>query len=114
MKAREYDRRVEFWQTSTVADGYGGNTLTESLVATSWAKIRTPNKYDKLTELGVTDPQNTIIVYLRKRSDIDYNARDMVIKYRNVSYVIQNRPLNVDFLDTEIEIIATVQKIDTV
>ena len=33
MIARKYNKRIELWQTTTVPDGYGGNTVTTDLVA---------------------------------------------------------------------------------
>lgn len=105
MKSREYNKRVQFWQTVAVADGYGGSTVSESLVATSWAKISTPKGSQRLTELGITDPINTLIINVRKRNDIYYNAVNQYILYRGVKYII-SAPINTDFMDTDIQIIA--------
>jgi len=114
LKARDYTRRIDFYQTAAVADGYGGNTVSETLVATSWANIRTPKDSQRLMDLGVTDPTNTIIITLRHRNDIDFNAVNQFIKYRSVKYVITNAPINLGFGDVEIEIIATRQALDSV
>ena len=109
MKARNYTKRIGFYQTTAVADGYGGNTVSEALVATSWANIRTPKDSHRLTDLGVIDPTSTIIITLRHRNDIDYNAVDQFIKYRGLNYIVKNAPTNIGFMDVDIEIIATRQ-----
>lgn len=106
-KARKYTKRIQFWQTVAVADGFGGSTVSETLVATSWAKITTPNQYHKLTEMGIIDVANSIIIHTRHREDIDYNAVNQYVIYRSVKYIVQNAPKNVDFKNVEIEIIAT-------
>ena len=111
MKAREYDKVIEIWQTTEVADGYGGMTITDELIARSWAKVSSVSNNSRyvgrLTDLGVTDPSNAIIVRLRKRNDLTYNAINQYLKYRGVKYIIQNDPANIDFSDVDIEIIAT-------
>lgn len=114
MKSRAYTKQVKFYQTEAVADGYGGSTVSETLIATSWANIITPKNYDRLTALGITDPTNTIILKLRYRSDIDYNAVNQHILYRGLKYIIKNAPTNIDFMDVDIEIVATRQALDSV
>ncbi len=112
MKAREYTKRVEFYATTNVADGYGGFTVTEALIATSWAKVET-GKSRRLTDLGITDPVNTIVINLRHRNDIKYNAINQFIRYRGIDYIIQNAPTNKGFEDVDVEIIATRQILET-
>ena len=114
MKSRNYTKRIEFYQTAAVADGYGGNTVSETLVATSWANIRTPKDSQRLIDLGVTDPTDVIIITTRHRNDIDYNAINQFIKYRSVDYVVKNAPTNMGFMDVEVEIIATRQATESV
>jgi len=114
LKAREFNKRIGFWQTVAVSDGYGGSTVSEALVATSWAKVTTPKSSQRLTELGITDPINTLVINVRKRNDIDYNAVNQYIKYRSVKYIIQNVPINTEFMDTDIMIIAKRQITDSV
>jgi len=108
---RTYTKRIEFWQTTPVTDAYGGATVSEALVATSWAEVKTVSNSGQLsaraTELGVTDINNSIIVKTSYRNDIDYNATNMYVKYRGVKYVIQTVPNNADFNDVQIQFIAT-------
>lgn len=118
MKAREYNRVIEIWQTTDVADGYGGNTVTDILIARSWAKVSSVSNNSRyvgrLTDLGITDPSNAIIVKFRHRNDLTYNAINQYLKYRGLKYIIQNDPTNIDFMDVDIEIIATKETTDSV
>lgn len=111
MRARFYSKVVEFWQTLNVADGYGGYTVTEMLITKAWCNIKTASNnsryVSRLTELGITDPVNAIIINLRHRIDVDYNAINQFIKYRGVKYIIQTAPTNINFENAEIELIAT-------
>lgn len=110
MISREYNKRIEIWQTAVVDDGYGGDTVSETLIASSWAKVSSASNnarsIGRLTDLGITDPNNAIIVKLRHRNDLTYNAINQYLKYRGVKYIIQNDPTNIDFKDVDIEIIA--------
>ena len=111
MIARKYTKRIELWQTSIIADGYGGNTVSTTLISKSWANVKTASNNSRyasrMVELGVTDPINAIIIQLRQRNDITYNAINQFIMYQGVKYIIQNAPTNIDFNGTDIEIIAT-------
>ena len=118
MRSRLYTKRIEIWQTSNVSDGDGGFTVSETHIANSWCNIKTASNNSRfssrLTDLGVTDPTNAIIVQLRKRNDINYNAINQYLKYRGYRYIIQNAPTNIDFNDTDIEIIATRESLTSV
>jgi len=110
---REYTKVIEFWQVVEVADGYGGFTVSEELITRSWCHLQTINTNSRntqaLVDLGVNDPLNTIIVHLRYRNDITYNAINQFIKYRDEKYIIQNAPANINLENTEVEIIAVKQ-----
>ena len=107
MRSRKLSKRIEIWQTSNVADGFGGNTVAETLITSSWAEIITLNDINRSTDIGITSATNTIKVRLRKRNDITYNSVNQYLKYRGFKYIIKNQPFNVGFKDDVIEIIAT-------
>ena len=83
MRSRKYSKRVEIWQTTGVADGYGGSTVTEALLLKSWARLRTINP-ERLTALGLTDTTHAIQLGLRHRNDLDYNQEGLFIKYNDI------------------------------
>lgn len=114
MRSRKLSKRVEIWQTSNVADGFGGNTIAETLITSSWAEITTLNNTNRSTDIGITSATNTIKIKLRKRNDITYNSINQYIKYRGYKYIIQNQPFNVGFKDEVIEILAVKEELKTV
>ena len=114
MRCRKLTKRVEIWQTSNVPNGFGGNPVAETLIASSWAEVITLNNTNRSTDIGITSATNTIKIRLRKRNDITYNGINQFIKYRGYKYIIQNQPFNVGFRDEVIEIIAVKQEIKTV
>jgi len=109
MRARGYNKRIEIWLTTLVPDTFGGNTVTESLLNTSWAKIETakPSRGDLKTDSGILDASNSIMITLRKRNDLNYNMSTMFVKYRNEKYIIDSFPANIDFEDSTIKIVCT-------
>lgn len=113
MRSRKLSKRIEIWQTSNVSDGFGGNTVAETLIASSWAEIITLNNTNRSTDIGITSATNTIKVRLRKRNDITYNSVNQYLKYRGFKYIIQNQPFNVGFRDDVIEILAVKEELKT-
>ena len=113
MRSRKLSKRIEIWQTSNVSDGFGGNTVDGTLIASSWAEIITLNNTNRSTDIGITSATNTIKVRLRKRNDITYNSINQYLKYRGFKYIIQNQPFNVGFRDDVVEILAVKEEIKT-
>lgn len=108
MRSRSYQNIIEFWQVTEVSDEYGGYKVSEEKIAKSWCNIKTASNSrssQRLTDLGVTDINSAIIIQLRHRNDIIYNASNQFIKYNGSKYIIQN-VVNVDLSDVDIEIIA--------
>ena len=114
MRSRKLSKRIEIWQTSNVSDGFGGNTVAETLITSSWAEIVTLNDTNRSTDIGITSATNTIKVRLRKRNDITYNNINQYLKYRGFKYIIKNQPFNVGFRDDIIEILAVKEEIKNV
>tara|TARA_R110001583_G_scaffold114132_1_gene264582 strand:- start:7639 stop:8004 length:366 start_codon:yes stop_codon:yes gene_type:complete len=114
MRSRKLSKRIEIWQTSNVSDGFGGNTVAETLITSSWAEIVTLNDTNRSTDIGITSATNTIKVRLRKRNDITYNSINQYLKYRGFKYIIKNQPFNVGFKNDIIEILAVKEEIKTV
>ena len=113
MRSRKLSKRIEIWQTSNVSDGFGGNTIAETLITSSWAEVTTLNNTNRSTDIGITSATNTIKVRLRKRKDLTYNSINQYLKYRGFKYIIQNQPFNVGFRDDVIEILAVKEELKT-
>jgi len=101
--AREYTKKIEFFRSQLTPDGFGGNITLFSFLTAAWAKIEHKPNTSRLVDLGVTDPKNTIILYVRKRSDVTYNINDY-ITYNGKDYTIQSIT---EIKDVDFEIIAT-------
>ena len=114
MRSRKLSKRIEIWQTSNVSDGFGGNTVAETLITSSWVEIITLNDVNRSTDIGITSATNSIKVRLRKRKDITYNSINQYLKYRGFKYIIKNQPFNVGFRDDVIEIIAVKEDLRSV
>ena len=109
MRSREFTKRIEFYQTTSTKDSFGSNLPnTETILATSWASVKTTTINKGSEDVGVFNPTNTYKFRLRKRNDIDYTAVNQFIKYRGDKYKIVGEPLNINFRDNIIEIL-TVQ-----
>ena len=109
MRGRSFNKRVEIWTTTAVPDTFGGNTVSEALTSSSWAKIETvkPSRGDLNTDNGILDASNSIMITLRKRNDLNYNMTTMFVKYRGENYIIDSFPANIDFEDSTIKIVCT-------
>lgn len=106
MKARKYNRIIEIWQTSVVSDEYGGSTVSDTFITKSWCSIKTPKDASRLTDIGITDALNSIVVNLRHRNDIMYNVVNQYIKYNGCKYILKSVS-DIDLNGIDITIIAT-------
>ena len=83
MIARKYNRRIEIWDAGTlVADGYGGNTITSTLIAEVWANV-SQNSSFKDTTIGKSDVKKTYTFKVR-------NAVVFMINNLSNAYIIYN------------------------
>lgn len=102
MKSRAFNKRIEIWETTKVPDGFGGNTVSESLLKSTWANIKTlsSERQDQLTtQFGLLDASSTIQITVRKRNDTVYDYQTLFIKYRNAKYAIITYAVNEGFED---------------
>lgn len=108
MRARKYNKKIAIWQTSKVSDGFGGNTIVNTLLTSTWCEIVTLNSLSRSTDFGMIDTSDTLILKLRKRNDLTYNSKIHYFVYRDEKYLMQGQPVNIGFEDREIQI--TVKK----
>jgi len=106
MDSRLFNKRVEVWNISLTADGFGGNIVNEVLLSKSWANIKTlDNRSSLVTDFGLLDASTSLVITMRKRNDLVYDMQTMFIKYRNEKYIIKSFPINKDFEDSTISIV---------
>ena len=105
MIARKYTKAIGIWKTTTVSDGYGGNTVTTALVYYVWANVNTKRAY-RQNENGQNDNFVQTVFTIRNRYDIDLSVKDNFIKYNGLIYNIDS-VLNQDLNNIDIEIYGT-------
>jgi hypothetical protein len=105
MIARKYDRIIEMWITTTVSDGFGGNTVTTALDYTLWANVTT-NNASRTNENGQNDNFVQVIFTVRNNPNLNISIKDNFIVYNSVIYNIDSI-LNIDLDNIDIEIQAT-------
>ncbi len=105
MIARKYNKYVEMWKTTTVADGYGGNIVTTELDYSLWANV-TAKRSSRLNENGQNDNFMQTIFTVRNRVNTSVSIKDNFIKYNDLVFDIDS-VLNVDLDSLDIEIQAT-------
>jgi len=109
MSARQFNKRIEVWQTVAVADGSGGNTVSENIITTTWAKLETLDSA-QITTLGLDYTKSSLWVTVRKRKDLIYNSKTIYIKYKGNKYTITSYPTDEDFISATISFIAQIEK----
>ena len=107
MRGRDFSKRIDIYEVAEVSNGYGGYTVSESLVTTTWAKIESVSQNERnLAEFGIDDPQNTVRITVRKRNDLDLSSEIHLIKYRSSDYILISAPTNTNFTDRFITFLA--------
>jgi len=102
MEARKYTKQIEVWETTTVPDGFGGNTVTTALLRTVWAFVKTKTaKFEN--ENGQNDNLQSQIFIIRQNTNFTLSLKDNFIKYKNKSYNIDGIvEIGLDTIDLEI------------
>lgn len=104
-QARKYTKNIEIWKTTTVADGFGGNTVTDELDFSMWANV-TAKRATSINENGQNDNFVQTIFTVRNRVNLDISIKDNFIKYNSLIYNIDTI-LNKDLDNIDVEIQAT-------
>jgi hypothetical protein len=105
MISRKYDRIIEMWITTTVSDGFGGNTITTALDYTLWANVTT-NNASRTNENGQNDNFVQVVFTVRNNPNLNISIKDNFIVYNSVIYNIDS-VLNIDLDNIDIQIQAT-------
>ena len=105
MLSRKYTKAIGIWKTTTVPDGYGGNTVTTALVYSVWANVVT-KRASILQENGQRDNIVQNVFTIRNSYDISLSVKDNFIKYNGLIYNIDSI-LNLDLNNLDVEIYGT-------
>jgi hypothetical protein len=99
-RARRFNKKIQIWQTEKVSDGFGGFTVSESEVASVWAKLDTLDKFKYSNkDLGTIDFANSVKVTTRDNPNLSINYKVNFIKYRGVKYTLTEVPILTNFED---------------
>lgn len=104
MISRKYNRKIEIFKTTTVADGYGGNTITNVSMGTFWSEV-SQNSAFKDNSLGKADIKNNWSFKIRANPVLLPDIDNLSITYHGNKYVVNDIRYN-DELFREINIIA--------
>ena len=110
MTSRKFRKRINIYEISNVADGFGGNTVSQTLLGTSWADIRTLDRNTDLTQFGISSTQLAVEITVRKRSDLTYSSHSQYIEYKEEKYTIVSFPTDVNFDGAYIKFVAVKQQ----
>lgn len=111
MRARSLDKKIEIWSNSPVSDGFGGYTASETLIASSWAKVETAKtSSSNLNEIGLNDLTFNLKITLRKRNDVAYEDKNQYIRYRGIDYIYITTPIEENLNKSFITLITTAKK----
>jgi SPP1 family predicted phage head-tail adaptor len=105
MIAREYTKRIDIYQGTEASDGFGGNTVSYELIASSWAKLVNPSS-SRFTDLGLSDLSDSLLFKVRFRGELNYNGRNLYLNYNGDTYVIQSIT-DLDMVHRELDILCT-------
>jgi len=103
MLARNYDKRITFYESVETDDTFGGFFVTENEVSKQWARIDTFSS-TRYTDEGLQINEPKLKLYLRYRKDLVLQANKHFFYYKNKKYVIEVI-VNHDLRDLDIELI---------
>ena len=89
MIARNYTRLVDFYKTQNVSDGFGGNTVSESLIGSYWAEVKNERSFND-TAQGTDVIKNTYSFMIRVNDFIEPHLNNLSIIYNGSKYVVND------------------------
>jgi SPP1 family predicted phage head-tail adaptor len=96
MIARQYTRKIKIYKLDSVADGYGGNTVTDILIGSFWAEVK-QNSAFKDNSVGFSSIKNNYSFKIRTTDKITESIDRLYIVYRNKKYVVNDVIYNDEF-----------------
>lgn len=105
MLSRNYTKLIEIWKTTTVPDGFSGNTVTSAVDFSVWANVTAKNA-TRLNENGQNDNFVQTVFTIRNRATLDISIKENFIKYNGLNYNIE-AILNKDLDNIDIQLTAT-------
>lgn len=88
MKARKLQRRVNIWESTTVSDTFGGNTVTFKRIAERWCNIEDVSAKSFQNIAGITDFTNVYKFTFRYDAELNINPKRHKLEYKDKDYEI--------------------------
>lgn len=109
MNSRALNKKIEIRALQSVPNGFGGYDVTDDHIGYSWAQIKslTVGKTWNLSDMGLIQANDNVLITVRKRNDLVYSTQDMYFVYRGKDYTIASAPTNIDFDDRFITFIGS-------
>jgi SPP1 family predicted phage head-tail adaptor len=89
MIARQYTRKIQLFKTSSVSDGFGGNTVNDVLIGSYWAEVK-QNSAFKDNAIGNSQIKNNYTFKIRASINFDMDISNLSIVYRDAKYVVND------------------------
>jgi head-tail adaptor len=104
MISRKYNRKIQIFKTTSVADGYGGNTVTDVLIGSFWSEV-SQNSAFRDNQVGMSDIKNNWEFKIRANPALVPEIDNLSIIYNSSKYVANDIRYN-DEMFREINITA--------
>lgn len=89
MISRQYTRKISIYKTTNVADGYGGNTVSDVLIGSYWAEVKQDSAF-RDNAVGKSDIKNNYSFKIRANANFTPDLDNLSIVYRSKKYVVND------------------------
>lgn len=89
MLSRQYSRKIILKEATAVADGFGGFTTIETVLATAWAEVK-QNSAFKDGNQGTNDLKNSYTFKIRNNPAFDGKLDNISIEYRGQMFGVSS------------------------
>jgi SPP1 family predicted phage head-tail adaptor len=89
MISRQYTRKIQIYKTTSVSDGFGGNTVIDVLIGSYWAEVK-QNSAFKDNSIGNSEIKNNYSFKIRTNANLENDISDLSIVYNAKKYVVND------------------------
>lgn len=90
MISRQYTRKIQIYQTTSISDEFGGYLPTDVLIGSFWSEVK-QNSAFRDTQVGASDIKNNYSFKIRSTDKITPNNIDsLFIMYRYKKYLVND------------------------
>ncbi len=89
MISRQYDKKINIYQTSSIDDGFGGTAPVDNLIGSFWAEVK-QNSAFRDNQVGASDIKNNYSFKIRANAAITPYIDNLFILYRGSKFVVND------------------------